>query len=123
MSAFRHCGTDREEGRIHELLDHLPACHRVQEMAGPDSHPVLRNVQRIEERQAINVIVVAMGEQDIDVTDPFFAERHAGGVCSRSGIKDQHPLAAPHFHAAGVAADLNVRRQGCGHTAPDAPET
>lgn len=119
LEAFRPNG---EKGRIHELVDHLLAGHAVLEMAGPDPHFIAFSVQGIEERKAVDMVVMTMGKQDIDAANPFFGERHAGGMGAGSGVKHQHPVAAPDFDTAGIAPDIHMGPPRRRNTAPDAPE-
>ena len=97
-------GLYRKPGRADELLDHLARAHLAVQMAGPDVDVDRRVVDRLEEGQADDVIVMAVAEEEIDIADFVSNEREAGLAQSRARV-EQHPvLAAANFNAGGVAS-------------------
>ena len=115
---------ERKERKAHQLSHRLLDAAGGLQVAGPDADDLILHEQRREERQADEMIDVAVAEKDIEV-----------GACSRlrparcrarripvPASKIRVCVAAAHLHAGGVAAIAQGRRAGAGDAAPDAPE-
>ena len=91
-------------------------------MTGPDTKSVMGMKHRPEERQADDVIVVRMGQEDIGVEQPLAGQLTAQRAQPSAGIENQQLLTAPHFQAGSVSAITPMLFSRAGDRTPDAPK-
>ncbi|OWK19285.1 hypothetical protein AJ88_44790 [Mesorhizobium amorphae CCBAU 01583] len=60
----------RKPRRPHELIDHLPGRHASCKMPGPEPDLDAPVIDRLESRQPDDVIVMAMGEKQVEIGPP-----------------------------------------------------
>ena len=106
--AHFHC--DRKPGRAHELAHHLQRGHAAREVTRPCRDAYARIVERKKERQPDDVVVVAVGEEQVELVH---TRRHQFLACragAGTGIEQQRVGSAAHFNAYGVAAVALILR-------------
>lgn len=91
-------------GRADELLDHFPRAHLAIEMAGPDVDVDRGVIDRLEEGQADDVVVMAVAEEQIDVADTVGEQREPGLAQAGACVEDHPMFSAANFDAGSVTA-------------------
>ncbi len=112
-------GTERygEIRLLHLLLEGigvLPRRIKIDARAGP--------VSGIEEREALEVIHVAVRDEQIDLPDAFVLERVAQFADTGARIQDDDARAAADLDAGSIPATPQRRRPGGGDGPPGSPE-
>ena len=91
----------------------------------PDADPIPCFVGRSEERQALDVIPVGVGQQDVGLEGPEFSGLQVAsqGEKTRPGVQDQQrPVGSADLDAQGVAPVAHGTRPRRGNRAASAPE-
>lgn len=94
----------------------------LMEMAGPDVDVDRGIIDRLEEGQADDVVVVAVAEEQIDVADAVGEQREPGLAQAGARVEDHPMFSAANFDAGSVTAvaiELGARH---GNTAADPPK-
>ena len=114
---------DRKQRKAHEpRTASLDAGGRL-EVAGPDAQLLALARQRLEERQADDVVEMAMGEEDVGVAPALLVDQRLAEVADAgAGVENQHLVAAADLHAGRVAAIAGGPRPGTRDAAAHAPE-
>ena len=112
----------RKPWRPHERFQHLARRHDAGQMPRPDGQLDVRPVERRKERHAQDVVVVAMGEEDVEIVDAVLDQRQSGGAQARARVEDQRMRPAAHLDAGGVAAVAEKLPARHGHAAAHTPE-
>src|SRR3546814_15840081 len=92
-------------------------------MARPQADAVALVEKRGEERQADDVVVMGVGEEDVSLEGAVLAELLAERPQARSGVEDQQLVAATHLDAGSVAAIPRVTFAWTGDRATGSPKT
>ena len=99
-------GLHREPGRTHEFADDLPGRHAPGQMARPERDGGMGIEQRRKIGKPDDVVVMAVGEEQVEVGHAFGAQGLPRGHQARAGIEQQPVRTDLHFNADGVAAKL-----------------
>src|SRR3546814_2985159 len=92
-------------------------------MARPQADAVALVEKRGEERQADDVVVMGVGEEDVSLEGAVLAELLAERPQARSGVEDQQLVAATHLDAGSVAAIPRVTFAWTGDRATGSPRS
>ncbi len=114
---------DRKPWRPHEIADHLVGRHAPGEMPRMKHHMGLGIIDRIEERQPKDVVVVRMGEEDVELVPPLGAQLLAGRADTGSGVEEQHMRPATDLERDGVAAEADIFGPRDRHAAANTPKS
>jgi hypothetical protein len=95
--------------------------HRIQ--AAVDLDAVVLDEHGREERQALNMVPMGMGNKDMRGNGHFPGQRMGQRVNAGAGVEnDQIIVVGSDFYAGGVAAIFDSVRPRCRNGSPDAPE-
>ncbi|MCY1310762.1 hypothetical protein D9M70_609880 [compost metagenome] len=91
-------------------------------MAGPEAYRVLTLVDRLEIGKADDVVIVAVGEEKVELVDAFGDQRVTGLAQPRPRIEEQNILAASNLDAGCISPIGEVLFAGYRQTSSYAPE-
>ena len=118
-----HVDGDGEHRLVHLPGEHLADAARGPQMAGPDEEVMVLAIGRPEEREAIHVVPVGVGEEKDGLLDAVAEDRVAEAADAGARVEDDELVSRPHLDARGVPAISHVLRQGAGDAASHAPES
>ncbi|MEI9988206.1 MAG: hypothetical protein WDN69_36985 [Aliidongia sp.] len=123
VSAWSASSGRGEERLGHQRVDHFADGAVGQQMAGPDAHHIAGTESRAEERQAFDMVIVGMRQEDVEFERrlvPFeFMTEHAQPA---AGIEDQSMPAATDLdtgRVAAIAQRVRARRRNAAAHAPE----
>lgn len=71
-------GANRKPRRPHEVVDHFRGGHLAVQMAGPEADRRAAAVDRLEIGQPDDVVVMGVGEEDVELGDTLGHQRQTG---------------------------------------------
>jgi hypothetical protein len=112
---------DREQGRRVEAVQHLAGALAA-EVAAIGAHEPVAAQDRLEERQAVDVVEMQMAEEDIDLVRGLVSHLVAESRQARAGIDDDDTRAAANLDAGRAPSELGKGWPRHGYRASHPPE-
>ena len=120
---LKRLDADREKRKAHQPAHRVLDAGGRLEIARPDAQLLALARQRLEERQADDVVEMAVAEENVGVEPALLVDQRLAEVADAgAGVEDEHMVAAADFHAGRVAAIAGGARSGTRDAAAHAPK-